>query len=100
MRNETQGGLVESAEEQCHRLARHSNADKASALRTRDTESGCISRRENGITVPERQVSVALTRHHPPPNIDSEQEIVAPVRDGPNGSYGVAQTGQRSRHDG
>ena len=49
---------------------------------------------------PEYQVSVALTRDAAPPNIDGEQEIVPPVRDGPAGPYCVAQTGQRSRHDG
>ena len=33
-------------------------------------------RRRDGITVPERQLSVALARHGAPTNIDREQEIV------------------------
>jgi hypothetical protein len=55
----------------------------AARHRTREGESGLTSRRKDGIAVPERQVSIALTRHDASSNIDNEQEIVAPVPDGP-----------------
>src|SRR5208283_2886731 len=100
MRNETYRRLVEPAKQQCDRLTRHPNANEAPRRWTRDGESAHVSRRKQCIAVPEYQVSVALTRHAAPPNIDGEQEIVPPVRDGPPGPYCVAQTRQRSRHDG
>jgi hypothetical protein len=59
--------------------------------RTREDESGYISRCKDGITVPERQLSVALAAMAHPRTLTASKS--PPVRNGPTGSYNVAQTG-------
>jgi len=82
------------------RAARHPAANKSHRRRARYGDLGHVSRCIEGITVAEHQVAAALTYHAASADIHAEQEIVLAVCGGANGSYGVAQTGQPSRHDG
>jgi hypothetical protein len=87
-------------EENFRGRARHPECNEARRRRTRDSESTLISRCKEGVIVSERQLSVALTRHTASPNINAKQEIILAIRSSPTWSYGVAQAGKCSRHDG
>jgi len=100
VRNEMDQRVVEPPQEHCDRLTRHPNANEAHRRRADDGDFSHISRRKERITIPEHQVSVALTRHAASPDIDAEQEIVLAVCNSSLRSYGVTQTRQRCGHNG
>jgi hypothetical protein len=84
--------------QRCYGHSRHPACNEAPRCRTCDGKSTPVSRCEEGVTIAERQISVALTRHAASPNINAEQEIALAILSSPTWSYCVAQTGKCSRY--
>src|SRR5215831_9813982 len=100
VRYEAHWRIVEPTKDRCHGLARHSAADEARRRRPHDGEPRHTSRCKESVAVSQQQLAIALLRQAGAPDIDAEQEIVLSMPSSPFGSCGVAEAGERSRHEG
>ena len=83
--------IIKPAEEQSDRFARHSTANKAHRRRARDDDArGHVSRRKEGITIPEHHVSAALLRDATPSDIHPKQKIIPSILGNSTRAYCVA----------